>query len=187
MKQVEDTSFQRYEVKKSIFISYLTPIENFQPLMTKLKEEHPKATHIVYAYRKLNEFDQIVENQSDDNEPKGCAGQPTLAVLRGEEIINSALLTVRYFGGIKLGVGGMIRGYSSSAKEVINIANMITYEKRIPITFETPYPLVSRYEHYFKNEKIIFNDREFMSNSVLWKLNMTEHEIEKFREFEKAI
>jgi putative IMPACT (imprinted ancient) family translation regulator len=102
MKQVEDTFFQRYEVKKSIFISYLTPIENFQPLMTKLKEEHPKATHIVYAYRKLNEFDQIVENQSDDNEPKGCAGQPTLAVLRGEEIINSALLTVRYFGGIKL-------------------------------------------------------------------------------------
>jgi len=187
MKQVNETFSQRYEVKKSIFISYLTPIENFDSLMKTLREEHPKATHIVYAYRKLNEFNQIVENQSDDNEPKGCAGQPTLAVLRGEDLINTALLTVRYFGGIKLGVGGMIRGYSSSAKEVINIASLITYEKRIPVTFKTPYPLVSRYEHYFKNQKIIFNNREFKSENVVWNLELTDDEIKEFEKFEKSL
>ena len=187
MKQVEDTFFQRYEVKKSIFISYLTPIENFQPLMNRLKEEHPKATHIVYAYRKLNEFDQIVENQSDDNEPKGCAGQPTLAVLRGEEIINSALLTVRYFGGIKLGVGGMIRGYSSSAKEVISTATFVPYEKRVPLTFKTPYSHVNRYEHYLTGENIEFKDREFGADGVTWVVNLTEEELANFKEFEKNL
>jgi len=185
MKQVNETFSQRYEVKKSIFISYLTPIENFDSLMKTLREEHPKATHIVYAYRKLNEFNQIVENQSDDNEPKGCAGQPTLAVLRGEELINTAILTVRYFGGIKLGVGGMIRGYSSAAKEVINNADFIPYEKRVPISFETPYSLVSRYEHYFKHEDIEYKDREFNSNSVVWNLKLTDNEIEKLDEFKK--
>ena len=187
MKLVEETTFQRYEVKKSIFISYLTPIENFQPLMDKLKQEHPKATHIIYAYRKLNEFDQIVENQSDDNEPKGCAGQPTLAVLRGEELINTALLTVRYFGGTKLGVGGMIRGYSSSAKEVIGSATFIPYEKREPFSFETPYSLVSRYEHYFTTENIEFKDREFGSDGVIWEVQLTQEELERFKKFEKNL
>ena len=187
MKLVTETFFQRYEVKKSIFISYLAPIDNFESLRKTLKEQHPKATHIVYAYRKLNEFNQIVENQSDDNEPKGCAGHPTLAVLRGEEIINSAILTVRYFGGIKLGIGGMIRGYSSAAKEVIAIATFVPYEKKITITFETPYSLVSRYEHYFNQKNISYPIREFHSMSVFWKLELTQNEIDKFKNFEKNI
>jgi len=68
-----------------------------------LRESHPKARHIVYAYRELNEFEQIVENSSDDGEPKGSSGVPVLNVLRGEDFINVAILVVRYFGGIKLG------------------------------------------------------------------------------------
>jgi uncharacterized YigZ family protein len=187
MKQIVDTVFQRYEVKKSIFISYLTPIKNFEKLRQTLKEEHPKATHIIYAYRKLNEFDQIVENQSDDNEPKGCAGQPTLAVLRGEDIINSALLTVRYFGGIKLGVGGMIRGYSSAAKEVVQSGEFTLYEKKFLHQIETPYPLVNRYEHFFNGEDIIFTDREFKAKTVTWDLQLTDDEIKKLENFQKSI
>jgi len=77
-----------------------------------LKIEHPKARHIVYAYRELNEFNQIIENSSDDGEPKGSSGVPVLNVLRGEEFINVAILVVRYFGGIKLGIGGLVRAYT---------------------------------------------------------------------------
>ncbi len=187
MQLVENTFSQRYEVKKSIFISYLTPIAKFEKLKSQLKSEHPKASHIIYAYRTLNEYDQIVENSSDDGEPKGCAGAPTLSVLRGEDIINSALITVRYFGGTKLGTGGMIRGYGSGAKEVIKSAEFKLYEKKFLISFETPYALVSRYEHYFDNEDIIYPNRDFRTTTVSWKLELTVEDIEKFKLFEQNL
>ncbi len=78
---------QVLEEKKSKFIAYLTPYDNFDLLMEKIKNEHPKARHYVYAYRYLNEFDQIVENSSDDGEPKGTSGKPSLNVLAGNELI----------------------------------------------------------------------------------------------------
>ncbi len=187
MQLVEKTYSQRYEVKKSIFISYLTPISEFDTLIKTLKQEHPKASHIIYAYRKLNDFDQIVENSSDDGEPKGCAGAPTLSVLRGENIINSALITVRYFGGTKLGTGGMIRGYGTGAKEVIKSAEFKVYEKRFSISFEIPYTLVNRYEHYFNHENITYPLRDFRASTVLWELDLTEEEIKRFEEFKQNI
>jgi putative IMPACT (imprinted ancient) family translation regulator len=79
-----------YEEKKSKFIAFLMPFKMFDEVMTKLINEHPKARHFVYAYRHLNEFDQIVENSSDDGEPKGTSGKPCLAVLAGNELINTA-------------------------------------------------------------------------------------------------
>jgi len=181
------TTSKRYEIKKSIFISHLAPIQEFKTLLKNLKEKHQKASHIIYAYRTLNEHYQIIENSSDNGEPKGCAGAPTLAVLRGEEIIESAIITVRYFGGIKLGTGGMIRGYGSAAKEVIKSSQLISYKKRVPIIFETSYHLVNRYEHYFKNMKIAFTDREFKNENVIWRVQLTDDEILKLEEFKQNL
>jgi putative IMPACT (imprinted ancient) family translation regulator len=76
-----------FEEKKSKFIAYLMPYHLFDVVMKKVKNEHPKARHYVYAYRYLNEFEQIVENSSDDGEPKGTSGKPSLAVMGGAEII----------------------------------------------------------------------------------------------------
>ena len=84
--------------------------------------KHPKARHHVYAYRYLNEYEQIVENSSDDGEPKGTSGKPSLHVLAGHELINTAVIIVRYFGGIKLGTGGLVRAYSDAVNSVINNA-----------------------------------------------------------------
>lgn len=72
MRYTKESSTQKIEVKKSNFISSLVPIGQFEEILQKLKMKHPKASHIVWAYRKLNEYDQIVENSSDDGEPKGC-------------------------------------------------------------------------------------------------------------------
>ena len=83
--------------------------------------------------RYINEFDQIVENQTDDGEPKGSAGKPSLDVLRGAELVNTALITVRYFGGIKLGIGGMVRAYGGAVNEVISQSNLVKYEKLITL------------------------------------------------------
>jgi putative IMPACT (imprinted ancient) family translation regulator len=107
MQQVSDTCTATYEVKRSTFTSYLVPYPLFERTLQELREAHPKASHIVSAYRYLNSYDQIIEYSTDDGEPKGCAGNPTLAQLRGADLINTALLTVRYFGGIKLGTGGI--------------------------------------------------------------------------------
>ena len=130
MFQVNQQIQTNYEVKKSVFTSYLLPFSQFDESLKTLQKQHPKASHIVWAYRYLNEFDQIVENSTDDGEPKGCAGNPTLAQLRGSELINTALITVRYFGGIKLGTGGMVRAYSDAAKKVIKNTTLIPYIKR---------------------------------------------------------
>ncbi len=181
------TTSKRYEVKKSLFISYLTPIKEFKSLLKDLKKEHPKASHIIYAYRTLNEYEQIVENSSDDGEPKGCAGAPTLAVLRGDNIIESAVITVRYFGGVKLGTGGMIRAYTNACQEVIKSSKLETYEKKFLVTFDIPYSLNNRYEHFFNSEKISYLDRKFETNSILWSLHLTKDDIERFEKFKRSL
>ncbi|MCV6607908.1 MAG: YigZ family protein, partial [Campylobacterales bacterium] len=103
MNTLEKTFVYDFEEKKSHFIAHITPISNFKPLLEKLKEEHPKARHFVTASRYLNTQQQIVESSSDDGEPKGTSGKPTLKVLQGNDLINIGVVTVRYFGGIKLG------------------------------------------------------------------------------------
>lgn len=138
MKFVKDEFCSTLEVKKSKFIAHLFPYERFDQVMKRLKEEHPKARHHVYAYRYLNEFDQIVENSSDDGEPKGTSGKPSLNVLSGSQIINSGVIIVRYFGGIKLGTGGLVKAYSDAVNLVLNESVLFEYVKlnRIKLFFD---------------------------------------------------
>lgn len=107
------------EIKKSKFIGYLFEIKNVEEIKEKidaLKREHKKATHICYAYRLNSPF---AEKAVDDGEPSGTAGKPILNVLQKQNIYNSLLVVVRYFGGIKLGAGGLLRAYSKCASETI--------------------------------------------------------------------
>ena len=187
MRQVSETFTATHEVKRSTFASYLIPWEEFEATRQKLKEKHPKANHIVWAYRHLNEYNQIVENSSDDGEPKGCAGSPTLAQLRGAELIDSALLTVRYFGGIKLGTGGMVRAYSEAAKKVIAGAKTSPYISRNAHTIHVPYPLLKRYEHFFKTAGITETQREFTAEGVTWHLALSESELAELSAFEASL
>ena len=83
MKFVQKEFTETLEEKKSKFLAFLVPYKDFDKTMQRLRVEHPKAVHFVYAYRYLNEFEQIVENSSDDGEPRGTSGKPTLAVLSG--------------------------------------------------------------------------------------------------------
>ena len=150
-----------FEEKKSKFIAYLMPHHLFDEVMKKVKTEHPKARHYVYAYRYLNEFDQIVENSSDDGEPKGTSGKPSLAVMSGAEIINSAVIIVRYFGGIKLGTGGLVRAYGDSVNEVIKMAEFKEYQKLITKTLVCDYAELSQLEYLLNQENINIKSKEF--------------------------
>ena len=181
MKTVEQSYESLTEVKRSKFITHLVPISQYDGLQEKLKAAHPKANHVVYALRYLNEFEQIVENSSDDGEPKGCAGTPALNVLRGEELINTAVLIVRYFGGIKLGTGGMARAYALAVKDVLSEAVLNPYEKQIEYVFETTYSDVDKTLYQLKLLGIIQYERNFGVNSVEWKIIGSEEKISKLK------
>lgn len=181
MQTVERSYESLTEVKRSKFITHLVPISEYEGLQNRLKAENPKANHVVYALRYLNEYDQIVENASDDGEPKGCAGVPALSVLRGEEMINCAVHIVRYFGGVKLGTGGMARAYALAVKEVLNEANLIPYEKEIEYSFETSYSNVDKTLYRLKQLGLVQCERNFGVDGVKWVIMGSEEKIDKFK------
>lgn len=149
------------EVKKSKFIATLAPFKDFESLNKALRDEHPKAAHVVWAYRYLNEFGQIVENSSDDGEPKGSSAPALLAALRGAELVDTCALVVRYFGGIKLGIGGLVRAYGASVNEAIKSAKdmgmLEFFEKKESLKVFVPFALISRCEHFAKTKNINFS------------------------------
>lgn len=169
------------EVNRSKFITWLVPISEYEGLQDALKKEHPKANHVVYALRYLNEFDQVVENFSDDGEPKGCAGTPSLNVLRGEGLINCAVLTVRYFGGIKLGTGGMARAYAEAVKNVLNEANLLSYEKQTMYEFETSYSDIDRTLYQLNQYGITEYARDFGVDGVKWVITGSKEKIDRLK------
>jgi uncharacterized YigZ family protein len=181
VQTVHASSEYTTEVNRSKFITHLVPISEYEGLQSKLKAEHPKSNHVVYALRHLNEFDQIVENSSDDGEPKGCAGVPALNVLRGKELINCAVLIVRYFGGIKLGTGGMARAYALAVKEVLKEAKLVPYEKEIIYMFSTNYNEVDKTLYRLKQLNLTNYERDFGVDKVVWKLTGSEEKIEQFK------
>lgn len=149
------------EIKKSKFIAHLCPMDQFNLMMERLKQEHPKGRHFVYAYRHLNEFDQIVENSSDDGEPKGTSGRPSLNVLNGSEIINSAVVIVRYFGGIKLGTGGLVKAYSDAVNQVLNESELIKYVKLDNKLLIINYSDLSKVEYLISQLEIKIVNKNF--------------------------
>ncbi len=181
MKFVVDEFSETFEEKKSKFIAFLVPYNKFDELMTRLRQEHPKARHYVYAYRYLNEFSQIVENSSDDGEPKGTSGKPSLNVLAGAGIINSAVIIVRYFGGVKLGTGGLVRAYGASVNKVLEVAKLYEYKDNIKAYIECDYNQFSKVEYLLNQESIEIVNKEF-TTSVKVEIKLTKQEYEKIKE-----
>lgn len=154
------------EEKRSKFIAYIAPYTEFKNLLERLKNEHPKARHLVTAFRYLNEHDQIVEGSSDDNEPRGTAGKPTLHVLQGNELINVCAIVVRYFGGIKLGTGGLVRAYGDSVNLSLKECKLIKYEKKESFAFSCSYSDLSKVEYALEHIGITTAKKDFQALHV---------------------
>lgn len=111
------------EVKKSRFLGYATHADNWDDATTYLeqvKAEHPKARHWCYGFQ--CGYNPVHQRCSDDGEPTGTAGAPILGAIKGERLSNVVCVVVRYFGGVKLGAGGLIRAYGSAARQVLREA-----------------------------------------------------------------
>jgi uncharacterized YigZ family protein len=113
-------------IKNSRFIAILLPISSraeAESALQALRNEYPDATHVVHAFA-VGPAKSRLFGQSDDGEPSGTAGRPVLAVLDGRGVTNALLAVVRYFGGTKLGTGGLVRAYGDAAAAVLNGARL---------------------------------------------------------------
>jgi len=182
MKTIKDLSAATIEVKKSKFHSFLVPYSSFDEVLNELKKRHPKANHFVTAFRYLNEFNQIVEGSSDDGEPRGSSGKPTLKVLEGNNLINVGIITVRYFGGILLGVGGLVKAYSDAANEAIKNAKLIEYVPVFEYTFEVDYSKTREIEYLLKKYEIFVVDRGFGEVGIKYLIRDSIEKINKIKE-----
>ena len=153
------------EVEKSKFISYAFKIDNleqFNKIHSDLKKEHFKAKHICYAYKIDNEI-----KFSDDGEPSGTAGKPILSVIEKENLTNIAIFVVRYFGGILLGSGRLLRTYIEATKLVINKAKKVELIKMYDFKVLCEYDCINQFKYFLKSHSFIikslsFNDKIFI-------------------------
>ncbi len=122
-KTVLEAASAEIVIQKSRFISYVEPVrteEQAKAFIERIRKEHWKATHCVPAF--TIGYPYSVERCSDDGEPSGTAGVPILSMLKEEQLTDLCIVVVRYFGGIKLGTGGLVRAYTAAAKAVLKDA-----------------------------------------------------------------
>ena len=151
-------------IKKSRFIGYAKPVETEEEaieFIEEIKDKHKDATHNVYAYV-IGETSNT-QRYSDDGEPSGTAGIPILEVLKKEELRNTVVVVTRYFGGIKLGAGGLIRSYIKGAKEGLDASKIVEKVLHSRIKFTIEYTLYGKVENEllaqnYKVEDIIYDE-----------------------------
>jgi uncharacterized YigZ family protein len=186
MQFVKEHFFTTVEVKQSKFIAHLIPYNLYASTLQNLKEQHPKARHFVTAYRYLNEYQQIVEHSNDDGEPKGTSAKPSLMVLQGQALINSAVIIVRYFGGTKLGTGGLVRAYSDAVNLVIQSAQLYEYKLEVIKRVEIEYSDV-RFVDYECEVFDITVIEKFFDTKVVYKLKAPKENMDAFLEKVKRV
>ena len=153
-------------INKSSFITYLYPVQTVDEAknyIKQIKEKHPTATHHVVCYI----IGKTGENgtANDDGEPSGTAGLPALNVFKNNDITNFVCIIVRYFGGIKLGAGGLVRAYSKSASEALKLAIKVPIIEYDYLELEFNYAYLDIIENRLKNYEI--TNRSFSTNITL--------------------
>lgn len=142
---------ESYEVKKSVFIANAKPVNSAEEAMEfvdEIRRKYPDARHNVYAWAVKGEV--MMQKYSDDGEPSGTGGLPVLSVLTKNDITDAAVVVTRYFGGILLGKGGLIRAYTKAAALAVREANPMTLEMCIRFAVEVDYKM---------SEKLIYDIR----------------------------
>ena len=160
MKSIKFNIENEFIIKKSKFITklyFVTSEIEIKSILDKNKTEYKDATHICYAYILNN-----VERFNDDSEPSGTAGMPILNVLKNNNLNNVLCVVIRYFGGIKLGAGGLIRAYRSPVSEALNKTEIINIVngKKIELTFS--YDDIKKINHILNDINIV--DKQFDEN-----------------------
>jgi len=177
MYTIEKNTENEIIIKNSKFICILYKInsqEEINKLLENIKYIYKDATHYCYAY--------ILDNykkSSDDGEPGGTAGIPMLQVLEKNNLNYILCITIRYFGGIKLGAGGLVRAYTKSITEALKTTNLIKLTTGYEIILNFPYEIQNQIDYLLKEEKIITKNYE---ETITYKVNIHENTLKNLNQ-----
>lgn len=155
--------------KKSKFIAnvfYVESREEAEDIIKAQKKKYHDARHNCYAYRVL-EDSSIIEKSSDDGEPSGTAGAPMLNLLSKPNMVNVLVIVTRYFGGILLGTGGLVKAYSGATKSALEKAEITNIEEGYIYEIEIKYADLESFKYFIKNNEIKVLKEEYFENVFL--------------------
>lgn len=158
MKSIKETVITEFKVSKSVFVNYLLPVtsvENANTELHKIKKTYPDANHHCFCY--IIGSNQDIQKYSDDGEPSKTAGLPMLEVLKKHDLTNVLNVSVRYFGGIKLGAGGLVRAYTKSASNGILDCVFTTLKIHCQLEVIIPFDFIGTVEKYIRDHYILSN------------------------------
>lgn len=152
------------EIKRSRFIGHaiaLTHTRELSALQTELQAQHPRASHHCLAYVLGGPSKPIAAGSSDDGEPSGTAGKPMLNVLLQQQIGDVGVVVTRYFGGTKLGAGGLIRAYAQAVAELVKVLPLERVESSVELSFSYPYNLEPQIQRILSQAQVQLQEEQF--------------------------
>ncbi|MFK4900225.1 YigZ family protein [Lactococcus petauri] len=153
------------EIKKSRFICHLKRVyteEEARAFISEIKKEHHKANHNCSAFT-LGDHQEI-QRSSDDGEPSGTAGVPMLEILKKREITNVCAVVTRYFGGIKLGAGGLIRAYAGSVGHALDQVGLVKFVTQEQLILTLDYGNYDGLQRFLSSQGLVISESEFLSD-----------------------
>lgn len=171
---IESEEISEILEKKSKFIANIMHVNKVEEAEVKLEEIRKKyydARHNCYAYRVLDSDKNIIDRSSDDGEPSGTAGAPMLNILKKEELCNVLVVVTRYFGGILLGTGGLVRAYSQVTQDAIHKSKIIQKQEGYECKIEIEYKDFEKLKYFCKVNEINIKEVEYLEN-IMAKLEM---------------
>ncbi|ANQ63633.1 YigZ family protein [Staphylococcus equorum] len=170
-------------ISKSRFIAHIKPVESedaAKAFIDVVKSEHREATHNCSAYTIGDQMN--IQKANDDGEPSGTAGVPMLDILKKLEIHNAAVVVTRYFGGIKLGGGGLIRAYSGAVRDVIYDIGRIAMRPAIPTTVTIAYDLTGKFEYELASTPYLLRETNY-TDKVSYHIDVVKTDYDQFIDF----
>lgn len=181
-RTIEKNGVVEIEIKKSRFLCFLqrvTSEEEARKFIQEIKKEHWKANHNCSAF--IIGTKGMILRSSDDGEPSGTAGVPMLEVLKQNELVDVVAVVTRYFGGIKLGAGGLIRAYSTSVSEALKEIGIVEVKPQQEILVTIDYPAVGKMQHFLESQAYVVKGTQFLSD-VTFHIMVDEEESPVFQE-----
>ena len=183
-KTIENDATAIVEEKRSKFIANIFKINSVEEAENKLQEVKKKyydARHNCFAY--IVEDEGILKKKfSDDGEPSGTAGSPILNVIEKNELCNVLIVVTRYFGGILLGAGGLVRAYTESAAKAVNETNILEKEEGYEVEIVINYQDLDKFKYYCNQNKIKIVDIKYLEN-IICRIEVTKEEKEKLEDY----
>lgn len=154
--------------KKSKFIAnafYVDSVEEAEKIIKETKKKYHDARHNCYTYRVI-ENDNIIERSSDDGEPSGTAGAPMLSLIKNNNLCNILIIVTRYFGGILLGTGGLVRAYTEATQKVLDVSDKINRCSGIEVQVKLDYQYLEKLKYYCKNNNILITNIQYLDVAI---------------------